>query len=195
MDPQVAVLVDEKLGFMDASFGTLTGGILHNRYALGKMGAPYDLYLREDIGEVGKNKYRVIWLLGFLKLKPQEEALIASATRHGAWVMWTDGYHTKVYSPGNETSVAEAPLQWDALALNDLLGKANVHRYLQPGGDVLYAGRGWIAVHSAKGGNQLLRLPFKARIIDPQSGKVIAASNQLKINIPPNSTRLFSIHK
>ena len=195
MDPQVAVLVDEKLGFMDASFGTLTGGILHNRYALGKMGAPYDLYLREDIGEVGKNKYRVIWLLGFLKLKPQEEALIASATRHGAWVMWTDGYHTKVYSPGNETSVAEAPLQWDARALNDLLGKANVHRYLQPGGDVLYAGRGWIAVHSAKGGNQLLRLPFKARIIDPQSGKVIAASNQLKINIPPNSTRLFSIHK
>jgi beta-galactosidase len=132
-------------------------------------------------------------LLGFLKLKPQEEALIASATARAAWVLWTDGYSTKVYSPGNGTTVPEAHLQWGARALNDLLQKANIHRYLQSGGDVLYAGRGWIAVHSAKGGDQLLQLPFKAKIIDSESGKVIEESDHLKIDIPLNSTLLFNI--
>lgn len=192
MDAQVAVLVDEKLGFMDASFGGLAGKILHNRYALGKMGAPYNLYLREDIEEVKKNKYRLVWLLGFLTLTPGEEALIASETAKGSWVLWTNGFETKVYSPVDK-KITEAPLQWSAQDLNDVLQKANVHRYLQYGGDVVYAGRGWLGIHSAKGGTYVLQLPFKAKIIDPETGKVMANADKLGIDMLPNSTRLFRI--
>src|SRR5690606_25173317 len=97
MAPKVAVVIDEKLGAMDASFGKLTDKVFGNRYALGKIAAPYDLYLREDLEAVKQGGYQVVWYLGLLSLTGEERSFVAEASERDTWVVWTDGDQSRVY--------------------------------------------------------------------------------------------------
>ncbi len=194
MTTNVAVIVDEQLGFMDASFGKLTGSVLHNRYALGRMGAPYDLYLRDDLSLLGQGNYRVVWLMGFRSLTSAERQFIDSATERGAWVIWTDGERSEVFQAEGTSPVTHDAVQWESAALNGLLRQAGVHCYVDGGADVVYAGRGWLCIHSLTGGTKRLRLPVHARVIDPESDQVIAASaDAFEVEMLPNMTKIFRI--
>ncbi|MEC3880059.1 hypothetical protein [Parapedobacter sp. 10938] len=193
MAPRVAVVVDEKLGAMDASFGALTGGLLHNRYALGKTGVPYDLYLREDLDAVKDGGYQVVWYLGLLSLTEEERSFLDEAASRDIWMIWTDGYESTVYQSDDGVDHMDAKIQWSASELGDLFGKAGVHRYLEGGKDVLYAGRGWICLHSVAGGDKLINLPFSATIIDPIADAVITDGDSFKVAMDANSTRLFKL--
>lgn len=193
MAPRVAVVVDEKLGAMDASFGALTGEILHNRYALGKSGVPYDLYLREDLDAIKEGGHQVIWYMGLLELTEEERLFLDDAVIRGKWVVWTNGHQSTVYPPNGEAQISEGKLQWSASELGDLFSQAGVHRYLDGGVDVLYAGRGWISLHSVDGGNKVVRLPFSARIIDPLTEKEIAQGESFQVTMTSKSTRLFKL--
>jgi len=195
MAPKVAVIVDEKLGAMDASFGKLTGNLLRNRYALGKIGAPYDLYLREDLDAVKAGQYQVVWYMGLLSLTDEEQSFLEEATRQGAWMVWTDGVRSTVYQPDGEVQRMDAKIQWDAPEISELLGRAGVHRYLEGGTDVLYAGRGWICLHTADGGDKLIKLPFRAKVIDPDSEAVIATGDSFEVSMKAKSTRIFRLVK
>ena len=193
MAPKVAVIVDEKLGAMDASFGGLTGQILHNRYALGKTGAPYDLYLREDLDAVKAGDYQVVWYMGLLSLTDEEQSYLNEAAEGGTWVVWTDGNQSRVYQPNGQVHDKEAKIQWSASELSELFGKAGVHCYLAGGKDVLYAGRGWICLHSADGGDKLVKLPFSAKVMDPDSEVVIAIGDSFGVTMEAKSTRIFKL--
>src|SRR3546814_11916836 len=131
MAPKVAVIVDEKLGAMDASFGKLTGSILRNRYALGKTGAPYDLYLREDLDAVKAGDYQVVWYMGLLSLTEEEQSYLDEATKQGTWVVCTDGSQSTVYQPDGQDHNIDAQNTCDASDPREMFRKAGVHSYLE----------------------------------------------------------------
>lgn len=79
MNAQVCVIADGEFCFRDASNGQLAAQVLGNSSPLGKTGAPYDLFLREDMEKLPGNRYKVIWLLGTSALTPREKAFIKKA--------------------------------------------------------------------------------------------------------------------
>jgi len=193
MAPRVAVIVDEKLGAMDASFGTLTDKLLRNRYALGKTGAPYDLYLREDLDAVKGGGYQVVWYLGLLSLTKEEQSFLEKAGKQRTWMVWTAGDQSTVYPPHGQAQTMDGKIQWKVSEITDVFEKAGVHRYIEGEQDILYAGRGWICLHSAVGGEKQVKLPFRAKVVDPDAEEVIATGDAFRVTMPPNSTRIFKL--
>lgn len=192
MEPEVAVVVDERLQFRDKSYGSLTRQILGNRYALGKTGAPYDLYLRSDLDKIPPGKYKVLWLMGIPDLKEDELNMVKRCRPKLS--MQTDGNGTVIYTgQANQPQVLKENLQWTPEMLTDLWDQAGVHRY-GPTGDITYAGRGWLVIHSASGGERTLKLPFPARISDPGRNVVLADNARtVLLNLKPGATRIFRI--
>ena len=192
MDAQVCVIVDEELQFYDASFGRLSGDILSNRYPLAKSGAPYDLYLRTDLPVISQDQYRVVWLLGILHPTANESRQLKKWLQQGITVLHTDSKGTRVYTP-TKTDFYESKFKWPASELHQLWKKAGVFLYMDTN-DVLYAGRGWLSIHSIKGGDRNIYLPFPAQVMDPLSQKIVADSTtSFKMNLAPVSTTLLRI--
>ncbi|MEN8194371.1 MAG: hypothetical protein ABFS12_16235, partial [Bacteroidota bacterium] len=82
---------------------------------------------------------------------------------------------------------------WSNLELRELWQKAGAHVYLDTD-DVFYIGRKWMCIHSATGGNRIVKFPFYAQVIDPLNEKIIADStNFIEINLAPKSTTLLRI--
>ncbi|WP_119079153.1 beta-galactosidase [Chitinophaga alhagiae] len=193
MRPQVAVVADAALQNRDASFGALTGEITGNRYALGKGGAPFDIYLRNDMDSIA-SPYKLVWLMGIMDVNNHENGLIKAWLARGMAVLHTDGRSSTFYLPGGNAPAAyPGKVKWDAAELAALYNKAGVHCYLPPG-DVVYAGRGWLAVHSGSGGKKTVRLPAPATVTDPETKQVLGRNvRTFTINQLPGATGLFSI--
>lgn len=193
MRPQIAVVADAALQNRDASFGALTGEITGNRYALGKGGAPFDIYLRNDMDSIAA-PYKLVWLMGIMDMNGHENGLVKAWLAKGIAVLHTDGRNSTFYLPGGGTPVAyPGKVKWEAAELAALYNKAGVHCYLPPG-DVVYAGRGWLAVHSGSGGKKTVRLPAPATVTDPETKQVLGRNTRtLTISQPPGGTGLFRI--
>jgi beta-galactosidase len=193
MKPQVCVVVDEELSYLDASFGTLAAQILRNRYALGKSGTPYDLYLRSDILSITDHAYRAVWLLGPPELTRAETEAFKKWLRKGMTIMWTRPTTTTIQRPFGTEETFEGKIAWSGKELRDLWRTSGAHIYLKTD-DVLYAGRGWIGIHTVSGGRPTIRLPFTARIEDAFEGKVLAESaDRFQLDLPSNSTILLQV--
>lgn len=192
MEPEVAVVVDERLQFWDKSYGSLTRQILGNRYALGKTGAPYDLYLRSDLDKIPAGKYKVVWLMGISDLSQGEQSIIERI--HPVLFMHTDNSGTVVHAgQASQPRIFEEKLAWKAESLAELWDQAGVHRYGQAG-DIIYAGRGWLVIHSVSGGKKTLRLPFAARVIDPVRNITLADNARIvPLNLEPGDTRMLRV--
>lgn len=193
MSPHVCVLADEELHFLDAGFGAMTEKTLKNRYSLGKTGAPYDLYLRDDLEILPSSSYRVIWLMGFPTLTSGESARMRGWLESGKMVVWTDLKGTHIHRSPEKHAFHPGRFSWSAGELRSLWREAGVHLYLETD-DICYAGRGWLGIHTVSGGKKGISLPFRARITDPLTGAVIAESDEFfEISIKPRSTRLFKV--
>ena len=193
MRAQVCVVVDEELCFYDASFGRLTEEILSNRYALAKAGAPYDLYLRQDLPALDLSRYRILWLLGVPELRDAERECLHAARRRGTCVLWTDTQGTRIDRPSETGPSLLNKVRWTSTELRALWQQAGVHLYCDSD-DVLYAGRGWLCLHSVTGGSRQIHLPFPARVLDPKTQNVIHASvSTFAIDLPGNSTALLRL--
>ena len=190
---QVCVVADEELQYLDADFGSLTEDILANRYALGKSGAPYDLFLRSDLKNLPYTSYRVIWLLGIPALTDEESSRIREWQESGLTVLWTSPEGTTLHrSPGN-SAFYKGRYTWSASELRQVWSDSGVHLYIKTD-DVLYAGNGWLSIHTVFGGERLVKLPFSARIMDTLTGKTVAVSaRSFTVNLDPGSTNLFRI--
>ena len=194
MRAQVGVIVDEELCFWDASYGKLTAKILDNRYSLGKTGAPYDLYLRTDLDAISTTRYRLIWLMGILNLKEEEIRKIEEWRQQGIMVVWTDGNGTRIYKHSDEVSYFHDKFRWSNLQLRELWKAAGVHIYIGSD-DVFYIGRKWLCIHTATGGNRIVKFPFYAQVIDPFNEKIVADStNFIEINLASKSTTLLRVN-
>ncbi|MCP4593206.1 MAG: hypothetical protein GY842_20915 [bacterium] len=193
MEPQVCVVVDEELCFHDASFGSLTEEILSNRYTLAKTGAPYDLYLRQDLPALDLQRYQVLWLLGIPQLQKAEFEQLRATKKAGITVLWTDTKGTQTQLPNKARQRTPGKFRWTPAELRDLWRQAGVHLYCDSD-DVLYAGRGWLCLHSVPGGKRQIRLPFRARVTDPATREVIHSDvSAFTVDLPPSSTTLLRV--
>jgi len=192
--PQVCVITDEKLLFRDASFGGLVGDIYSNRSSLGRSGSPYDLYLRCDSGRLPEGRpYRAIWLLGISELTPEETERFENWLSSGISVIWTGLDGTTIYPRSGVKIQFPGRLKWSAEELRKLWKECGAHVYLDTD-DVLYAGKGWMSIHTVPGGERNVQLPFPARVIDPLSGDLIAGpSSSFHLRLAPDSTTLLRI--
>ncbi len=193
MKPQVCIVVDEELPFLDASCGALAAAIMQNRYPLGRSGAPCELYLRSDLGALQAGGYRAVWLLGPADLTAGEQAILEKWRAAGASILWTRPALTTFQRPDGTQESFEGKIAWSPAELRRIWQASAVHIYLDTD-DVLYAGRGWLSVHTVAGGSRTVRLPFAARIEDAFEPAVLAESAEsLTLNLPPNSTTLLHL--
>ena len=194
MKSQVGVVVDEELAFWDPTYGQLTENILSNRYPLAKTGTSYDLFLRTDLNDMPTSQYKVVWLMGMLALNLKEEASIKKWTEQGITVLWTNGKGTRIFNPNGRELFMEGKFKWSASELGEQWGRAGVHRYMDTD-DVFYIGRNWMGIHTIKGGERTIKLPFSAQIIDPIENIILSDSTrQFQMTLKPKSTSLLRIY-
>ncbi len=195
MNASFAVFVDEKISFRDASYGGLSGQLLANRYELGKIGAPYEMYLREDLKHVKKKNYQVVWLLGLLDLTQSEEAWIQQFVHDGGTVLHTNQIGTTKFYKNSMREDFPNKWQWNATELAKVLEEIKVHRFVDAT-DVFYAGNGWICLHSKEGGERTVYLPFKAKVIDALTGTYISEQTlQFKASLKAGETKLWKVER
>ena len=193
MQAQVCVVVDEELCFHDASFGRLTEQILSNRYPLARTGAPYDLYLRQDLPALDLSRYRILWLLGIPERRQTESQRLEAARQAGLSILYTDTQGTQLHWPNDAKQTIPAKFRWTSTELRALWRRAGVHLY-SDADDVLYAGRGWLCLHSATGGTRQIRLPFTAEVTNPLTQEVLhPATSTFPIDLPKNATVLLRV--
>ena len=193
MKPEVCIIVDERLQFWDASYGSLTSNIISNRYSLAKTGAPYDLFLRTDLASIPASPYKIIWLMGIPDITDHERQYINDLRKKGMAVMLTDTIGTEIRGPSSENNYPDKFL-WTAEELGELWQNFSVHRYINTE-DVLYAGRGWIGIHTVHGGKKEIKLKFKAQVINVVSDElVIDDSDIVQLDMKPGSTIMLKVN-
>ena len=107
--------------------------------------------------------------------------------------MWTSGSGSRIYQPDGQKTWMPDKLQWTAKELHQLWQRAGVHLYTRPG-DVLYAGQGWLSLHTIEGGEREIDLPFRARVYDLVSHRVIADSTRrFHIDLTEKSTTVLRV--
>lgn len=192
MAPEICVIEDEQLCFMDASYGNQTRDIISNIYPLGKVGTTYDNYLRSDLFSLSFNQYKVIWLMGFMELSKDELRMIKELVKKNKTVIVTEPKGTYIYKKDNETFVKDCITFTDS-QLRSIFKDACVHIY-DYSGDVFYIGRNWLCSHTIFGGEKTIYLPFDAQVINPIDGSVRYRSTRIiKFVAPPKSTTIFRI--
>jgi beta-galactosidase len=192
MQPEVCLFIDEQLQFWDMSYGSLTEQIYSNRYPLGKVGTPHDIYLRTDFANISTDQYKVIWLMGFLKLKDAEVQRVREWQKQGKIVLWTDGDGTHKYSASSEDYIDKFK-QFSDSQLRDIFKNAGVHIY-SDSGDVFYIGRNWLCIHTIFGGKKTINLPFFAKVINAiNDQKYSDSTNLIEIEMSSKSTVLLYI--
>ena len=192
---QVCILADEELHFHDGSYGKLTGRILSNREALGKSGAPYDLYLRPDGERINVEPYRIIWFLGVPEINSAEAIKIQQWLASGITVLVTDRKGTTIHHGRGNSIIYKNRYTWTAEELRGIWRGASVHVYID-NDDILYAGNGWLGIHTAEGEEKQISLPFPANITDPLNGNELAVSSRsFRVYMAAGTTRLFRIER
>ena len=192
MKPEIGVIVDERLLFWDASYGRLTAQILSNRNSFAHTGSPYDLFLRTDLPSIPLSQYKVLWLMGIPNLTDHERQFINNMSDKGMAIMLTDTMGTVIKGKLSENNYP-GKFSWTADELGELWQNFHVHRYIHTK-DVLYAGRGWVGIHTVDGGEKEVKLKFKAKVINVVNNKIVAEdSDVIKISMQPKSTVLLKI--
>lgn len=192
-EPQVAVVVDDTLAFRDGTFGRLAEEILGNRYALGKIGTGYELHLREDLPHLDADTVRFVWLLGLADLDPSEADVLRTLEERGAHVLHTGLTGSTLHGEGRVTREMPGTVRFEPPLLRSFLRAAGVHVYLDTD-DVVYAGNGWLAIHTRDGGRRRVALPFPARVTDAfRDVPVAERADGLDLDLPPRSTLLLRL--
>jgi len=169
--PQVCVIYDEQLCFWDASYGQLIEQILSNRYPLAKTGTPYDLFLCSDYSIIPADQYKVVWLMGFLKLNEEEILGVKKWQQQGITVIWTNGEGTHILKEDQNQFVKKLFLLTDFQIREIFENAGDIYTH---SGDVFYIGRDWFCIHTVLGGKKTINLPFPARVTDPLMNRTIS---------------------
>lgn len=192
--PEVAVVVDEKLQFSDASYGSETAKILSNRYALGNSGAPFDIYLRGDLPQLKAEKYKVIWYLGLAELTDAERRTIDALKKQTEVSIATVGNGSSVFQKGSVSAKLEGRIKWSPEELRALLSKAGVHIF-STGNDVVYAGNGWLTIHFKDPGKREILLPEKWLLIDMIEDSEPLIANRMELEGDAGETIVFRVEE
>lgn len=193
LTPEVAVVVDERLSFYDKKFGHQTGHILQNKYALAKSGAPYELFLRNDIGDMSVTGFKAIWLMGLPDISAEEEKVIEEWRRAGIVVFHTDLRSTTRMGHDMQDSENREQVVFDEKELYEMWRSAGVHLYASPG-SVIYAGSRWLTIHSQTDGEETIIWPGDFVVRDLRTGERIPVENRSSVfAMEAGETRLFEL--
>lgn len=191
--PEIAVVVDEKLQFYDATFGKVTGSLLANRYALGNSGTSFDVFLRSDLDSLANKRYKVIWYLGLHELTAAEKKRIQSLQLKTSASLLTDPKGTTVYRGNRLEHHYDGRVGWSSEELRTVLKTAKVHLFSSHN-DVVYAGNGWLTVHCKEGGKRNITVPSDWKIHDVRNEREYAVNDgSFVLNAKEGDTFLFKI--
>jgi hypothetical protein len=92
------------------------------------------------------------------------------------------------------TSIYSAAPNLPAPVLRSLARFAGAHIY-NDAGDVIYANRDLLAIHTISGGSRVLRLPGAAtEVVDLYEGKTVARNTSaFEVELPPASTAFYRL--
>ena len=169
--PEIAVIVDEKLQFYDGTLGQVTNKILSNRYALGNVGTSFDVYLKSDLQKMNQTSYKVIWYLGLENVLSSEKSIIQKLKNNTAVSIETNHSGSQVFMNGNVVSDYPGKLQWNTDDLREVFRLGKVHLFSE-NNDVIYAGHNWLMIHSNSDGENTIKLPDNWKV-----KSVISSSN------------------
>jgi beta-galactosidase len=274
---EIAVFIDDESFFYESVKNTLDLSLIFQQrlWGLPRLGAPFDVYLLQDLLEGNLNSYKLCIFLNVFQLGDKRRAALKKAIRlaqrtslwiyapglikddlslenmadltgfrfgmgeqpWGPFIHITDfghpitrdldqdlfwGTNSKlaplfhvddpeaqvlgqvVYSQGNckpgfavkkfpeWTSIYSAAPNLPASVLRGIARFAGVHIY-SDAGDVLYATRQLLGVHTSGGGKRVFKLPIPAEIIHDLFEKRTIAKNtaEFEVTLPPASTALF----
>ncbi|MDQ6480133.1 hypothetical protein [Dyadobacter sp. LHD-138] len=191
--PEVAVIVDEKLQFYDASLGKVTGSLLANRYALGNSGTSFDVFLRSDLDSLANKGYKVIWYLGLHELTPPEKKTIRLLQKKTGVSLVTDPSGTTVYRGNRLEHRYDGRISWRPDDLRSVFSMANVHLFSSEN-DVVYAGNGWLTVHCKEAGKRTISVPPTWKIYDVRAEREYPVQDgNFVLNAKEGDTFLFRI--
>ncbi len=190
--PEVVLVVDEKLQFFDHSNGSITGKILSNRYALGISGTSFDIVLRSDLDSLKTKNYKLIWYLGLHELSKNETQTIHELNAKTNISIQTDPLGSTVYKNSDMTAALKNRVVWSSEQLREAFGQANVHIFSDQD-DVVYAGRNWLSIHSKVAGKRVIQLPGNWQLHDIKTDEAIPASKTLTMEMQEGETLLFRV--
>ncbi len=189
--PEVAVVVDEKLQFYDDTFGSITGKLLRNRYALGQAGTSFDVYLREDLEALEKEAYKVVWYIGIQDVSAAEERIIRRLNARSGRAVVTNHLGSSVYKSDKLINSFADRVVWTPEQLREVFESAGVHIF-SAANDVVYAGHGWLTVHLGAAGRREITLPSKWTLKNVKEGTEASfTGNRLLVEGQTGETFLY----
>ena len=173
---EVVLFADERAAANLRIYAPLSSAVVQTRVAMGNTGVPYDSCLVEDAPALLEHYRAAV----FTAPVPSEAGLAAMAHCRELGIP---------FLAASEEHPAFTPEE-----LRTFFGSAGVHIWAD-GGDVVYAGSGYAALHTAAGGEKCLRLPTVCRVV-PIFGTDIApqTTNCIRFRLEDNTTALFSVH-
>ena len=142
---EVVVLTDERSYACLLDHSPLMNALPHTRMALGNTGIPYDLCACEDADSV-LDRYKAVIFPFPLPSEAGEYAMTLCRERGIPYLTATPAHPV--------LTVGE---------LRSFCLESGVHAYTDEG-DVVYAGNGYVGLHTAEGGEKVLTLPKPCRI-------------------------------
>ncbi len=191
--PEVAVVVDEKLQFYDGTMGQITNTVLSNRYSLGNSGTGFDIFLRSDLSHLETKNYKVVWYLGLESLSDQERSVMARLQGQTPVSLTTDHTGSFLFKKNRLSDEYPGKIRWEHDELRKVFSSGNVHLFTS-GNEVVYAGNNWLMIHTTEAGEKIIDLPeqWKPESIIADS-KFRIGQNKLFLNAKAGETFLFRI--
>ena len=150
-------------------------GIEETRTAMGNIGAPYDTYLVEDAPRIIKDYKAVVFPC----------PIPSDAARTAMDICEKQGIPYLCASVDSPKLTSEK--------IREFVKSCGVHLYVESN-DVVYAGGGYVAVHSKDEKEISLRLPKKMKLTQLfKKTKVEELPDEIKFGIKGNDTVIFSI--
>lgn len=192
--PEVAVVVDEKLQFYDASLGRITGRLLANRYSLGNSGTSFDVFLRSDLDSLLTKAYKVIWYLGLHEQTAHEKKVVSSLQLKTSVSLVTGPGGTAVYRGNRLEQRYDERTNWSPGDLRKIFSIAGVHIFSEKD-DVVYAGNGWLMIHCKEAGKRNIRVPPTWKMYEVRYEREYTVTNgYILLDAKEGDTFLFRIH-
>lgn len=177
LHPEIVLFADETSYANLLSKSPQLTGIYRTRTNMGNIGAPYDICMVED-AEVVLSKYKAV-VFPFPIPSEAGKYVLELCIKKGIPYLAATPEHTELTTDEIRTFIKNS----------------GVHIYAEKD-DVVYAGNGYLGIHSAIGGDKSLTLPFKCRI-KPIFGTDISEqfTDVLNFNFKDNATALFVVEE
>ena len=177
-DTELAVFVDERsynhLPF-NSHEATAPSAL---RTSLGGSGIPYHVYLIEDFPRLKKDGFK--YKAAIFACVPDTENIVSAMN----YCMENNIFCIKL---------AEEKYNFSSSELREILATHGVHAYISEGSDVIYVGRGLLAIHANCAGEKTITLPRAVKVTPLTEDGEAVHTDTVKTNLEEFETKIFAI--